>query len=712
MLPEPRLEQTASAPPQPPRRWVSDALALLVVALLAVALNWQVAQIPRGLPASGEGSDLWTTHWGNAAYLKTAAATTGAIPLWNPHTMSGRPFAGDPLAALFYPPIHLVHLVPLRAFFLLLLIGHLALAGWGAYALARRGVHLGVGAALVVALAFMWSPRLVGHYGAGHLTMTMSAAWLPWVALALVLAIRERALWAAPAGLALGLAILAGHPQIAFYHLLMIAALTGGGLVWAARREPHGRARLLAALRVLAIAAGTVVIGTLIGAAMLVPAFEFTQLSLREAGLDVRDRLALPDLLRYLVTVPLDAATPHELTVAPGIPVLFLAPLAPLRRRWLAVGLLLGVGAVATLAMGAATPVLPFLADHVPGFGYFRAPARAWFLAALALSLLAGLGFDALLAGRRELRLLQPTLLLLLAANLWALDASLLHVRDSDPGRQPSPLETAVAGAAQGTRVYGVQRNLRQAVLATLDVELADGQDPLQIARYARFMQLAGGYRFDGYALAIPPFEAYDPGWPTHQAAQPNARLLGLLNVGVVVSREPLSDPALVPVATIDGTTIYRNTAVLPRAFLLAAPLGTQLARATPAELAALVTSGAVAPDARVGAATVLGQAPDGLSVQVDARQDAYLVVGTPWYPGWEARIDGRRVPLDQVGGVVQGVSVPAGTHTVEILYRPRSVWLGLALCVGGLLTAGVWTLLLAHHARRARAAAVAGHDL
>jgi len=77
-------------------------------------------------------------------------------------------------------------------------------------------------------------------------------------------------------------------------------------------------------------------------------------------------------------------------------------------------------------------------------------------------------------------------------------------------------------------------------------------------------------------------------------------------------------------------------------------------------------------------------------------------VVGTPWYPGWEARIDGRRATLDQVGGVLQGVSVPAGIHTVEIVYRPRSVWIGLALCVSGLILAGIWTLIAARAARRA----------
>jgi len=702
VLADPRLAHAErSLDSRAPSR-AGDALAVALLVLLAILLNWQVFRLPNGLPASGDGSDLWVTHWGEFSYLKKTVAESGAIPLWNPHLMSGRPFAADPLAALFYPPTHLVHLLPLRAFFLLMLIGHLAFAGVGAYALARLGVRLGIGAALLVGIAFMWSPRLIGHYGAGHLTMTMAASWLPWVALALVLAIRRGAIWVAPAGLALGLAILAGHPQIAFYHLLMVGALTAGGLVWAARREHTGRARFRAAVRVAGIGVGTVAIGVLVGAALLLPALEFTHQSLREGGLTVEDRLAPIDVLRYLLAVPMDAAIPHEKTFVPGIPVLFLFPLAFLRRRGLAALLTGAVCLAAVLAMGAATPLLPFLAEHIPGFGYFRAPARIWFLGTFALALLAGMGFDALLGGRPHLRLLQPALILLLALNLWTVDEPLIHVRSADLGYTPSQLEIAAATLAGDTRVYGVQRNIRQAILPALDLELADGQDPLQIARYARFMQLAGGYQFGGYALAIPPFEVYDPEWPTHQDAQPRARLLGLLNVGIVASRTPLNDSELVHVATIGDTFLYRNDAVLPRAFVVSASLGTELARATPEQLAQLAMDGAVAPDPETGAASVTMQTPDRLVTQVDLRTDGYLVVGTPWYPGWEARIDGRRASLDQVGGVLQGVSVPAGVHTVEIVYRPRSVWIGLALCVSGLMIAGIWTLIAARAARRA----------
>lgn len=692
---------------QTPRRWRSsvafrDGLALALVLLLAIALNWQSVFSRDSLPAGSDVSDLWVTHWGNAAFLKQAAASTGTIPLWNPYTMSGRPFDGDPLAAIFYPPMELVQLLPLRTFFLVLLVGHLALAGAGMYALARRGVRLGIGASLFAALAFMWSSRLIGHYGAGHVTFVLAAAWLPWVALGVVLAIRERAIWVAPAGLAFGLAILAGHPQVAFYHGLMIGALGLGGIVWAVARERVTRDRVIAALRVVAIVAATGTIGALIGAALIVPALEFTRLSLRDNGLVVTDRLAIQAFLRYLFVVPMNIPTPHEVTFAPGIAALFLAPLGFLRRPRLAAGLLLAVLTAAVLSLGARTPVMPFLAAHVPGFGYFRAPARIWLLGTLALAVLGALGLQALPSGRRYLRTLIPmSAIALLGLNLWLLDMPLLHVQPAGPRAAPSKLEAEAARQAGDNRIYGVERNIRQAILPDLGIDLADGQDPLQIAAYARFMQLAGGYQYNGYAIAIPPFEVYDTGWPTYQEAQPDARLLGLLNVGVVLSRYKLNDTAFVQVGKVDDILIYRNNAVLPRAFLVSGALGESLARADITELARDGESGIVTPDPAAGQVSITGIGPDGLAVRVDARQAAYLIVGDSWFPGWEARIDGRSAPVSKIGGVIQGVAVPAGTHTVELVYQPLSVRIGLLLSVLGLTLAAAWIAWFSRRARR-----------
>jgi len=69
-------------------------------------------------------------------------------------------------------------------------------------------------------------------------------------------------------------------------------------------------------------------------------------------------------------------------------------------------------------------------------------------------------------------------------------------------------------------------------------------------------------------------------------------------------------------------------------------------------------------------------------------------VIGDPYYPGWRAYLDGRRVPIQEVDGV-RAVRAAAGRHRIEFRYRPARVYMGAGLTlVGLLLTAWVhWKL-------------------
>ena len=47
------------------------------------------------------------------------------------------------------------------------------------------------------------------------------------------------------------------------------------------------------------------------------------------------------------------------------------------------------------------------------------------------------------------------------------------------------------------------------------------------------------------------------------------------------------------------------------------------------------------------------------------------LVVARPWSPGWSATVDGARTSVIRANLAGLGVASPAGTHTVELRYRP-----------------------------------------
>lgn len=70
------------------------------------------------------------------------------------------------------------------------------------------------------------------------------------------------------------------------------------------------------------------------------------------------------------------------------------------------------------------------------------------------------------------------------------------------------------------------------------------------------------------------------------------------------------------------------------------------------------------------------------LQITVSTPYRRFLVVSEPWFPGWQATIDGVPTPIYRADYVLRGVVVPTGQHTVVMRYRPTSVTIGLILSV------------------------------
>jgi Bacterial membrane protein YfhO len=56
------------------------------------------------------------------------------------------------------------------------------------------------------------------------------------------------------------------------------------------------------------------------------------------------------------------------------------------------------------------------------------------------------------------------------------------------------------------------------------------------------------------------------------------------------------------------------------------------------------------------------------------------VILTDPYFPGWRAYVDGKRVPLLETYGGVRGVVVETGDHLVEMRYRPLSVLVGAVM--------------------------------
>ncbi|MGB7538309.1 MAG: YfhO family protein [Anaerolineales bacterium] len=77
---------------------------------------------------------------------------------------------------------------------------------------------------------------------------------------------------------------------------------------------------------------------------------------------------------------------------------------------------------------------------------------------------------------------------------------------------------------------------------------------------------------------------------------------------------------------------------------------------------------------------------PNAVRIEVDFPEDGYLIQAELNDHGWEAFLDGERVPVLQADYALRAVRVPAGKHVVEFVYTPLAFWVGALVSGAALL--------------------------
>jgi hypothetical protein len=103
------------------------------------------------------------------------------------------------------------------------------------------------------------------------------------------------------------------------------------------------------------------------------------------------------------------------------------------------------------------------------------------------------------------------------------------------------------------------------------------------------------------------------------------------------------------------------------------AEAGVVLEAGNPAEISACKPG-------QVNVIELLRQEPNRVIFGIESKTPGWLVMADTWYPGWVARVDGRRTEIFPAEGLFRAVAVPAGRHTVELAYRPLSFYLGAGI--------------------------------
>jgi hypothetical protein len=712
--------------------WITTGLLLIAVLILFAP----VLRHPDYLlyPTYSPHSDLTVSHWPKAYLMAESWQATRSLPLWTPANLSGMPLAANQVAMRFYPLAWIFLLLPLNPAFNLLFVFHLYWGGLGVYWLLRAGFDLDPIPALAGALSYALGGKLLAHAAGGHVIVVAAMAWMPWALLGTHQVLRGgNLLWAALAAAALAMQ-LATDVRITLYTAYLLLAY----VLWDLLVVERGRWALVPRLMIIPLLAA------LLGAAQLLPLLELAGYSNRSLSLADAGSFALTPLTLLVGLFLPDVQGGHEMVVYLGLVPLALALLALMkadRRTWFFGGVVLFA---ALYALGPATPLFEVIYDWVPGFRWLRAPARVFLPASLAVGILAGIGVQRLAKGQVRwsatialalglltlglglglavlygqsnrgtlgLIVLPSTTLLMvgliakgrLPARLGLLGLTLLLFADlasfdTTGIRFISPAEAFAGGSVAADylrgqpglfRTYSPSYSLPSHVAARADLETADGVEGVHLAVYDRFMALAGGYGDPSFSVSIPPFPPDLRLNEAFRVTQPDLRLLGLLGVEYLVAAFPMNWPGLTLVARMDGTHIYRNQYALPRAWVVPPPSNVSGDWAT--QLVALADQSARVIAAGDTTVQITRYKPDRIEVEAQLPDDGVLVLGEIWYPGWQAMVDGEARPVEQIAGILRGVSLTEGTHQIVLMYDPASVRWGARLSLIGLVSMVGW---------------------
>ena len=231
--------------------------------------------------------------------------------------------------------------------------------------------------------------------------------------------------------------------------------------------------------------------------------------------------------------------------------------------------------------------------------------------------------------------------------------------------------------------------------------------------RYLEFCQGIGGRDWMGYGILF--------------MNQPEARVLGLMNVKYLISSVALTDDALLDLrlAYTDGQiSVYENTHCLPRAFVvhrvrvmpdtpdilrvLQDP-GFDLANEITLEQALPVTLADTPAGVARDSVEITRYGIGSVSVAANLQSDGLVFLSDRFDPSWRAYVDGTESPVYRADYAFRAVYVPRGVHKVEFVYEPEGF--AIAMVVSLLALAVIASLMVAPHLVKARTAHMSSRE-
>jgi len=656
----------------------------------------------------------------------------GHMPLWDPNLWGGQPLLGQVITGGAYPPNWLLFLLPLRKgwirqpylhwYFVLIHFQAALFCYWLCRDLKRSHA-----ASLLTGLAF----GLGGYMGTtGWPQMLNGAVWAPLVLLFFLRAMRgERPISSAAwSGAFLGISFLSGHHQIPVFLCLAMAGAWMYYLWMDRKRFP------------LLLVFGLFLV--LVAAFQALPAYEYGKLALRWAGTEeplhwkdripyfVHQRLALPpiSLLGGVRPVILINANPFMGMVAVCMALFGLA--GSWKDQTVRLFAAISLGGL-LFAIGPGSAFHGVIYSVWPLVEKTRNASMAIFIFHFGLCVLIAYGLDSYQLINDEINKRMVRLLVGFSAVVGTVAVVLFLINKPGDERLGMMVLTGLALAAilsawRGTRISTraatvsltllmllelgtvTTHNLRsQAETKTLPMQLADHGD---IAKFLISQSHDGPVRAEieekdipynfGDWYGIDHFGGYMASITENVTrVQANTRARMMYATNFQVGRKP-SRPDQVEVFTSSsGIKVYKNPGAFPRAWIVHEALPIQ----RDDQIAGYLQAASFDPKRQT---FVKGKAPElekcdkaewaslverqagKMEIEATLGCRGMVIDAETYFPGWVATVDGKPAPVYEAYGFLRGVVVEAGTHRIEMQYRPKSVYWGAGLTGLGLLGA------------------------
>ncbi|HUT54801.1 MAG TPA: hypothetical protein VM658_15525 [bacterium] len=654
-----------------------------------------------------------------------------SVQLWNPWETMGSPFVGELATGWFYPANVFYMLFSVPVAFRLYIVSHYLMAALFMFAW-LRDLKISPAAAACGSLSFTLSGWLLSQNGLPDMLAT--AAWLPGSLFFLGRWLERRsALWFALFSASLAMPFLAGKAEGP-----IIVGIVAAAWIAVAPQVQGAKERTAAFLKVMP-AAGLFALA--LAMAQFLPSLELGRLSAKGEGFTLGAAtlwsLHPQRLLEFIVAAPWGRFWPEstynawELTgwkghypfsvsLYMGLPILIGSLIAPVRASWKNRILIGGALVLAVLAsFGDNFFLYPLLYKLIAPFRSFRYPERYMLVAAIIISASGAWGLSQLLDLIPESKWSRRPALglafIIVFADLWFFNRWIIPYADPEIYRfQPAALSVIQsydhakslglfdAGARPRPgqfRVLREQEEPRPEALA-----LVPGASPLE--RYSRWERHTLMPNFN-FTLGIEELTGYTAAATADfdRVARKylDLKTLELYNVRFVISPAAGSylEKYRLPLAGTEygmGFKVFHLPDAFPRAYLIGRSLRVKKAmdnlellrthefrQSVVLEDVAGLPAAAEETDMGVVPAEIAAYAPQEVRIRARAPADAYLVLSDSFYPGWEARVDGKPAPIFRANFLVRAVRVPAGESEVVFRYRPYSGFTGRAVSLAGL---------------------------